>query len=282
MADHEVKMINMDIYDEGDYRKHGKSKKMPQNCLLVRRPLGRVKPSTYALPGEDFVYGRKDIGDEEGAREVVGSWRQHKANPESIPGRDFVRSNKYAVVNGCTTSKSMAGFRKANDIRKNKKKTRKPIAALQNRNNQHIVDKISTVQSRDASVGVSAVPTYGRPSKPSTPIINLITNSYQRNWIVNQHSTKANVQKTKKTRAWKYSAAQHTKASIGHTKQAAPAPKARFKLAQFKNVPSKVGSYIGRGGAAPAPAPTPIAAAGAAIVSTPVGVPPVPLEGVAK
>lgn len=28
------------------------------NCLLVRRPIGKVKPTTYTLPPEDFCYGK--------------------------------------------------------------------------------------------------------------------------------------------------------------------------------------------------------------------------------
>lgn len=48
---------SLDIYDDGDY-KRPVPKSEQKNCLLVRRPLGRVKPSTYALPGPNFVYGK--------------------------------------------------------------------------------------------------------------------------------------------------------------------------------------------------------------------------------
>lgn len=53
---------SVDIYDDGDYKKDVPKSKQT-NCLLMRRPLGRGKPTTYALPGPSFVYGKVERPD---------------------------------------------------------------------------------------------------------------------------------------------------------------------------------------------------------------------------
>jgi hypothetical protein len=67
--------MSRDLYEDGDYRGKGNGKRNG-NVLLMRNPLGRVKPAAYPLPNEDFVYGRVDNGDAEGARDVVQSWQK--------------------------------------------------------------------------------------------------------------------------------------------------------------------------------------------------------------
>jgi hypothetical protein len=51
----------------GDYKMPMTQKRT--NPLLVRPVVGQVKATTYNLPGDDYVYGKVDNGDEEGARE---------------------------------------------------------------------------------------------------------------------------------------------------------------------------------------------------------------------
>lgn len=40
-----------------------------KNSLLNKDDVGRAKPSTYKLPGEEFVYGHAPKTDPEGAKE---------------------------------------------------------------------------------------------------------------------------------------------------------------------------------------------------------------------
>jgi len=206
-----------DIYNDGDYRRdvprHQKT-----NALLVRNPLGQVRPTTYQLPQDHFVYGQVDNGDEEGAAQVINSWKQHKANPEGLPGRDFVKLNKYAAVNGCTTSKNIAVFRQQNDIRLKQG----PIKS----------------QTGNALTRPNSSSIFGRPSPASAPIDDLLNNSYQRGWIQEQRALK--MASTRQRGGMRYAQSQHTRASLGHTKIRAPHPRPRFKLRQFENVRSRV------------------------------------------
>jgi len=212
-----------DVYDDGDYRKSGLGTKRT-NTLLVRKPTGKVKPTTYNLPSDGFTYGKRDQFDEEGVREVVGSWQSHVLAPESRPGRDFVRLNKTAVVCGATNSHEISDFRAVNDIRLRSG----PNASL-NRGG-----KFSDILDNNI--------TFGKPSKPSTPINDVICNSYQRQWIQEQRAlqekrerqaanAKANKQK---------GSSMHTRASLGHMKVVAPPPKPVFKMAKFANVGARI------------------------------------------
>jgi hypothetical protein len=206
----------LDVYDDGDYRRDVPRRKKT-NTLLVRRPLGKVKPTTYRLPKASYVYGRAQAFDEESAAQVVGSWKQHRRNPEALPGRDFVRLNKQAALYGCTTSKGVATFRRSNDIR---------------------LRKTQPISAQGAGGGFNPNSVFGRPSEPSAGINDLISNSYQRNWILEQRAMKA-ASKGRRRNGGFSGTLSHTRASLGHTKTPQPGPVKVFKLAQFTNVPSR-------------------------------------------
>lgn len=212
-----------DIYDDGDYkRKVCQIKKT--NHLLVYPQLGRVKPTTYNLPGSDFVYGYKEQTEEEGTAQVVGSWKSHKAAPEALEGRDFVRLNKYAAMNGCTSAKNVAAYRRANDIRVGQGS----ISGNGSYNNNNPVPYFPNSDT-----------IFGRPSPACVPIADVLNNSYQRKWIGEQRNIRSADKQQR--RHMKYAQAQHTRASLGHTKVQAPQNnQAPFKLRQFANVASRV------------------------------------------
>merc|ERR1712153_194598 len=71
------------------------------NPLLQRVVLGKSKRSTYGLPQNQFVYGKPNIHDGEGCAEVLSTWVEHHANPDSLPGRDFMALNKRATIVPC-------------------------------------------------------------------------------------------------------------------------------------------------------------------------------------
>jgi len=213
-----------DLYEDGDYRRGSKKK---TNVLLVRPMVGKVKTTTYDLPPSHFAFGKRDVMDEEGVREVVHSWAEHKAAPEPLPGRDFVRLNRSAASLGCTTAKDVASYRRDNDVRLQPQLT-------------------ATSDGRSLSVEPSLDgTTFGKPSKPSTPVGNVLANMYQRTWIQEQRDqarkdaakqstrTAARVSKAK-------NAAVHTRASLGHKKVEAAPPPPPFKLQRFTEIPSRV------------------------------------------
>jgi len=213
-------IFDEDIYEDGNYRKivpaTGKT-----NTLLVRPQLGKVKATTYDLPGDEFVYGRSEKVLEAGAAGSVNNWQEHRPNAAAIPNRDFVRLNKYAAVNGVTTSKETADFRAVNDIRQ-------PPANLSAPTNAYFPPPDTT---------------FGKASPASDHFMKLLQNDHQRKWIVSQRNKKAaQLAEAAKPKSTKL---QHTKASIGHTKVPAPEPKKQFKLKQFNAVPSRALALAG-------------------------------------
>lgn len=52
---------------------------LKSNPLLIRRPWGKVKPTSYNLPSSDFTYGCPNPIDPEGAGELTSKWTAHKS-----------------------------------------------------------------------------------------------------------------------------------------------------------------------------------------------------------
>ena len=45
---------------------------------------------------------------------VLATWVEHHANPDSVPGRDFMALNKRATISKMVTAKDVTAFRKVN------------------------------------------------------------------------------------------------------------------------------------------------------------------------
>lgn len=218
------RMTDNDIYDDGDYRRNV-PRYRKTNHMLVRRPLGRVKPTVYELPEDRFTYGQANSYEREGAAEVVGSWATGTDASVGVPknaARDFVRMNKRAAMNGCVTAKNVATFRRTNDIRIGQGYAQSPVA------------------SEDPGIYYpNASTVFGKPSPAPQSIGALLNNTYQRRWVQEQRDYKraGGAEATRKPLNFAYS--QHTRASLGHTKVRAAPPAPLFKMAQFQNVRSK-------------------------------------------
>ena len=48
------------------------------NILLVKDDIGKAKPTTHKLPGNSHIYGKPDIKDNHGARDITSSWVTHE------------------------------------------------------------------------------------------------------------------------------------------------------------------------------------------------------------
>lgn len=216
----------VDPYEERDYRK--RDARVRANPLLVKVQTGKVKATTYHLPPSGFTYGRRDGFEEEGVKDVVNRWALHQPPRPAAPGRDFVTLNRSAVVRGATNSKDITAFRSTHDAR---------------------LQKSQTI-TKAPPLALPADATFGRPSKPSTPIHDVISNAFQRNAIVAarraQEEAEARRLAHEQSKAGRWGQSQHTRASLGHMKIQAPPAAAPFKLERFKNVGSKIG-YQGRG-----------------------------------
>lgn len=209
-----------DIYDDGEYMVNVAPHKRT-NVLLVNKPLGKVTPTTRQLPGPGHTYGFIDLHDEETAGDVLGSWQAHRRAPQGVPGKDFVRLNKYASMSGAVTAKNVATFRRCNDIRLGE----------------------SGMGPVDGPYFPDSNTVFGKPSLDSAPISDLLTNAYQRRYVAEQRVNRTMRAGARASKKPTYALSQHTKASLGHTKVPAPAPKAMFKLRQFQDVPSRVSHH---------------------------------------
>eukprot|EP00823_Brevimastigomonas_motovehiculus_P000355 TRINITY_DN10441_c0_g1_i1.p1 TRINITY_DN10441_c0_g1~~TRINITY_DN10441_c0_g1_i1.p1 ORF type:complete len:260 (-),score=28.45 TRINITY_DN10441_c0_g1_i1:203-982(-) len=200
------------VYTSDVYRIKGKPMTNP---LLVRPQTGKVRPTTYSLPHSDFIYGKIEASNEEGAKEVVNSWHEHKTNAASAPPRNFVRLNKQALTCGASNPKSIDDFRSTHDCRMRLGPAPKP---------------------KDRVVPNQTI-TYGRPSKYTTGVDLLVSNSYQREAILRRHNQEEIKAETKRPSKFQ---PMHTKASLGHHKVKVDSQSELYKLPQFKSATSRV------------------------------------------
>lgn len=83
-----------------DTEKRSVKKSQLSNPLLVRRPVGEVKPSSYSLPGPDFTYGQAYQRDPEGAAELTTYWQFHQPTADPRTGQVFLKNLDFQVDNG--------------------------------------------------------------------------------------------------------------------------------------------------------------------------------------
>lgn len=92
-----------------------------KNVLLVKDDVGRPKPTTKNLPGEDFAFGR-DKRYVESAAQVINEYestvaqvpRGRKAQPDI---KDFKRLNKVVLKEGATSAAANRRTRANHDLK---------------------------------------------------------------------------------------------------------------------------------------------------------------------
>lgn len=204
------------------------------NTMLIKPELGKVKQTTYKLPGAHHTYGKALYREDEGTGEMIMSWMEHEPNPHAKPGRDFKALNKGAVVAGATTAKQQLEFRKSHDARlklgthEERKFTladgfvhgkatrcapRVPKSAL-------LTAALAPPARRArASRRLPRAAARGRlasPRRPSTPMNDLISSAYRWSWVAEHLEAERSM--TAPTRKSINPAA--TKASRGHASTA--------------------------------------------------------------
>jgi hypothetical protein len=212
-----MQAAHQNVYDEGDYKKTQAGRRK-NNAMLVKTVLGKVRSTTYDLPPAAYVYGKRNIGDQVSAGDVLSGWNVHRPNPEDIPGSDFQRLNKKAVQAGCVTSGDVSGFRRVVDVR------------LQT----------GPLRQQKKIKGPSKDAIYGKKSGDVASMSSLITNTYQKDWIINQRKLEAAQLATGRTNVSKGNSLRHTNASRGHHKTKVIPTGQRFVMKRFQNVASRV------------------------------------------
>lgn len=133
------------------------------NPLLLRAGIGKSHKRGFVLPPDGFTYGKTTKGGEHGAGDSM-NWRSAKLKPLLIkdkPIRDFIALNKEATKAGLVTAQEHFQYRA----------THEKVAPSKN--------------SRAKSKSASSIPdiVHGVPTKPSTPVFDLLEHKYQDKWL---------------------------------------------------------------------------------------------------
>jgi hypothetical protein len=202
-----------------------------RNPLLVKDDVGKAKPSCYKLPPEDFAYGRPDMPDFEGAREVTMQWVAHHAEArKEADVQDFKKLNKAAVSAKVVDPRKLTQFRKDHNT---------PIQAGGSTGPPPKVYPSEVVPSF----------TYGKKTRPSTPIAQVISNQFAAEYEASLAEIYDFYEKEKNSVGKLPSKIRTTRAAEGHARKlqemelSASMPegkKEEWKLSKFKNVKCKL------------------------------------------
>ncbi|OMJ96163.1 hypothetical protein SteCoe_345 [Stentor coeruleus] len=122
------------------------------NFLLVKDSMGKAKPSTRILPGEDYTYGKKLKADKEGVGALITSWAVHSSSKVPPPDKDFKKLNVLSITEGACTPATQSKFRNTVNVR---------IKSASQRGKIRVPDMI-----------------FGIENRPSTPIKAVMGNFY--------------------------------------------------------------------------------------------------------
>lgn len=139
---------------------------MLQNPLLLQAPLGKSRRRGHCLPEPGFIYGKNSYVREGGVASAISHWEViEPVKRISHMDRDFVALNREAVKAGLVTAPEHYNFRATHDIR------------------------CKDTTSGSGKSHVKHLPsdmTFGISTRPSTPIFDLLANSFQDRWLQEQ------------------------------------------------------------------------------------------------
>jgi len=141
-------------------------KSMDSNPLLQRAPLGRCLERGHTLPPGGVTYGKANYKTDSGTAGALKysplNERIKSAAPLELE-KDFIKLNRIGVRQGVLTAQDQKNFRAQHDIR-----LPPPAREIRTRNcpPPDIV--------------------FGRPSRPRSPIYDVIEHKFQRNWLLQQ------------------------------------------------------------------------------------------------
>lgn len=200
------------------------------NCLLIRPELAKVKRTTYDLPTGPHTFGKPLSRDPENARDVTSKWKEHIRNPDKVPGKDFTALNRSAVIEGLVSAKDQHEYRLANGTN--------PEFRLKH--------GLSAMTDKDARLPSDSDNNfaYGKPTRPSTPIENVMNNQYQRSFIADQQDSYANTSGSKNKMKIK-TAVKENKTSVARANAIREQlnyeePAKTWKMKKFENVQSRL------------------------------------------
>ena len=148
---------------------------------------------------------------------VVGNWAVHEPNPNVVPGRDFKKLNKHAVVEGATNCKTMSDYRSTHDFRLK-------------------LGGETVVETKPYDTDTA----FGRPTNASTAFQDLFSHSYRYDWVAEAPPADAflEAKKPKKPAMTKSALAM---VAVSQSKMSPVEPAPEWKMKAFLEVPPKVG-----------------------------------------
>lgn len=114
-----------------EVRDRGLPPKSLKKWKLIKSVVGKVRTSSYQLPGDDFTYGILNKMDIEGAGKVMQSWSQLEPSQPKASMQSFPATNRVALKNGCLDAKSQRQFGKSNPVlKKNPKRSKEALLLI--------------------------------------------------------------------------------------------------------------------------------------------------------
>ncbi|KAJ3411778.1 hypothetical protein HDV05_001736 [Chytridiales sp. JEL 0842] len=226
------------------------------NPLLVKSSVGKTRPTVFDLPGIHHVYGKKVERDpQECAAQVLQHWSVKAKSKHAVPALDYISMNRNSAKQGLISPQDIRLYRKDHPVRLkigDNASTTSSLLLRKNRNSGTVDDSESRRQMLLGTLPHDADPnfTYGKPTRPSTPVALLMTDRYQREWIDEQERRQAEQQALSKEKAKKKQTKTVTPRKVPLPKKQVLVdkdPKTLFKMARFLKVGSKISSWSGVG-----------------------------------
>ncbi|KAJ3258359.1 hypothetical protein HK103_003647 [Boothiomyces macroporosus] len=241
-----------------------KNSKNPKgNPLLVKGVVGKTRPTVFDLPDESHVYGKPVIRNpsesavpgKARSNVVLQHWNVKAMSKQTVPALDYITMNRNTASKGIITPKEIRKYRKDNPVR---------LKEGEHSMYRSDVDPngINCVYTRaKAKLPSDSNPqfTYGKPTRPSTPVAKLMTDHYQKEWgktVEEENKLKEQAAKERKNK--KKSSKHHATHHKVAPKQKfvwEKDPKELFKMTKFRKIPATVVSHREEKHESPTPIP---------------------------
>ncbi|TPX55117.1 hypothetical protein PhCBS80983_g05591 [Powellomyces hirtus] len=216
------------------------SGRLTNNVLLVHSSVGKTRPSVYSLPGMNHIYGKRV--EYPFYLLVLQHWHIHSHARDSTPKTlNYIAMNRGAAKEGIINPRDLRKYRKLNPIRINVSTTHGTPGGVQTVGGGAALYKKAPIPS-DADPRF----TYGKPTRPSTPVADLMTDRYQREWLVQQEKRLAEASRApKKLKSWELSkTSTHSKSNTPKTFPICERdPKTLWKMSKFSSVPAHLSTW---------------------------------------
>ncbi|KAJ3187630.1 hypothetical protein HK101_009286 [Irineochytrium annulatum] len=238
--------------------------KTPANPLLVRDEVGKARPSVFDLPGQHHIYGKLIERDpEETTAQVLQHWNVRASTQKTVAALDYVTMNRQTVRQKIISPKEVREYHQSHAVRVKPESSGLSSRGLASGSVDGI-GKEGGMREGGGRVGGGPLPsdgnkdfTYGKPTRPSTPVKKLMSDVYQREWIEEQELKAKEQEDLDKIIMHIYSPVTQEKTRRKHNKIVAPKPryvpkkvtlpekdtKTLFKLSKFQEVPPKISCW---------------------------------------